>query len=423
MSAYPIAQTGEVQTPYYSPPNQPRMTDVQYFKSPLYTQLDPSLKRAIVETKNAVGCIFTDDGQVNGTALIIGRGLILVPKHCFPGLNGTIRFNDFQLIEATTIIDGEFDPVSGFKADYKILFSQKVYDLNLQPAKLSVSVATGSSLQINYQLNEQLYIIPYQSVDIGGGYATRSDLASVITMNGDSGGARFSMNAKAVHSIHQGESEALKINDIYYSLGTIQDNSGWVKYIFDELKINIIDLIYAGMDYSTIALQAHHVIPERHGILEVVRTKRESIYKIPPGVVEDIFSFISSFTTVELKKDLYAKAWSQRGTKYRYPAQSQPGFNTHDKWGTRFDVESQRSNAANLQIQVRGQTVATVLVSNELIPYATTDDKISAVVNYILRIFETSIYHANKNEEAIDSGIAFIGRCKDVYQDLLPPKK
>ena len=383
-----------------------RKTWEAYLTSQAFHNLSKDLKTTVLETRNAIGCVLTGDGQCNGTALLIGPGLILVPKHCVPGESGNIKFSTYvSPIQAQTLIDGEIDAPSAFRGDYKILYTNQVHDL--KPAKLSVSKALGQSLQINYQVDGELYVTPYESVESFGGYATRSDFSSVITINGDSGGAKLSLSAKAVHGIHQGESEALTINQIYHSLQAIQKENPSkgqvIQHILNALNANIVDIEMLGMHFSSVFLQPGQVIPERHGTLEAAVLSKEGVYKVPSSVTRDILNFFSSFKTLEAKRNFYSIIWCGTGTVYQLP--------TYASFGTRLDSQSPRNNAGNLQIQVKGQTVATVLVSNELAKYANgNDQKIAEVVNYITFKFFMAIKNVVHHDEAIVVAIALLGR-------------
>ena len=198
---------------------QKSMSKAEFFAS--WRPCSREENEAVSKTIKAIGCVLTDDRQPNGSALYIGGNFVISPKHCFPQMKGWIHFKEVDgfSVEATTIIDGELDPSPAFRADYKILRLKEVRDLKAPP--LSVGTAVGGGLQMNYQVDGELRITPYQSQDIGRGYATRSDLASVITTDGDSGGSRFSMLVQAVHAFHQGEREAFKVNDIYHSIASV----------------------------------------------------------------------------------------------------------------------------------------------------------------------------------------------------------
>lgn len=212
----------------------------------------------------AISCILTEDKQVNGSALLIHKNFILAPKHCFPYTEGEIKF-DGSVIHAEHFLDGECHPSSAFKSDFKILYSEETQ--NFRPAPLSVEAPIGEGVQLNYQIDGNLYALRYQSSAVGGGYATRSDLANVITINGDSGGARYSWTNKAVASIHQGESEALTINQIWHAIESIKNTSQdsvlrerAIK-VLNALNESVNDTTMLRMHFSTVFLQPGQVIP------------------------------------------------------------------------------------------------------------------------------------------------------------------
>jgi hypothetical protein len=398
MATNPLAPSGVAPLFYTNQSIQGQIKYKEYILSRAFQELDSTCKEAIVRTTRAIGCVLTDDGQQNGSALYIGQGFIIVPKHCFPAEKGLIRFisHDSPII-ATTVVNGELDPSLGFKADYKILFTEHAYDI--EPAKLSIEVAKGPSVQINYQVDGELYMTPYESVEEAPrGYATRSDFSSVITIDGDSGGSRFSINARAIHSIHQGESEALKMNDIYHSLEQIKNRGQLPQQILEILRMNIIDDTMLRMHFSSVSLQSTHVIPERHGRLAVAVISRERINPLTAQKFQDIFNFLDSINSQNSKRDFYARIWARIGTQYELPT-------------FRLDTQSPRYNAANLQIQVDRQTVATVLVSAELQNYVgSITPRIAEVTNYVVRQFRNAVNYARLNQTALVMGITLIGR-------------
>lgn len=375
----------------------------QFFSS--WKLSSPEEKEAVLKVKEAIGCVLTDDQQPNGSALYIGGHFVISPKHCFPQEEGFIYFKAVnRSLKAVTLIDGELDPSPEFRADYKILRLEEVN--NLKAPSLSVGIAAGGGLQINYQVDGELYITPYQSQEIGQGYATRSDLASVRTINGDSGGSRFSMLAKAVHAFHQGESEALKVNDLFHSIASLKTNEKKKQLIGPILKVlqeNCADIAMLSMDFSTVWLKPGQVIPERHGVLESIRKQPpKPTYPTPDEVFNDIVDFLKKIGGLSKEKNqFYGKIWS--GSRNIYT------LSTNKKWGTRLDCQKPLKNAANLQFQYKDVTIATVLVSNELAKRSTAAG-MAEVVNYVVRKLEEAIIHNKNNQTAIVIAVAPIGK-------------
>jgi hypothetical protein len=332
--------------------------------------------------------VLTDDDQINGTALFIGHYTAIVPKHSFPWPKGRVRCFDGQVVEAITVVDGGIEPSEGFKADYKIILAKEAKDI--MPALLSVSTPTGSSFQINYQLDGELYITPYTSEEVLHGYAMRSDHASVVTLNGDSGGIRVDSIQGVVHSIHQGESEALKINDIVQSLLTIDSKNPKISLILIEMQC--IDWQMLMIHASTVALQPDQVIPERHGTLQSFSVSLEKRTAVANDVFEDIKQFFLSFNTAQKKENFFANIWNQTGTIY-----GKNNFETYQSHGTRLDCQVPTATHANIQIQSKptiksdSETVATILVARTLIPYANTAFRRAEVVNYVLHKFKLGV--------------------------------
>ncbi len=347
-------------------------------------------KEKISSFIKSVGYILTDDDQFNGTALLISSEHILVLRHCFPQRTGRICFSAIGTVFAKTLIDGERAPLEGYKADYKILKILGAYTEPLQPAQLSVSSPIGQSLQINYQVDENLYVTPYESTNVNGGHAARSDESSVISSNGDSGGVRVCCNNFAVHSIHQGESEAIRINDIYHSIQSIR--SPISETVLRQLIV--IDLAILYLHASPLSLCAHHVVPDRHGTLTSTITVGEAVSLPVRDVIDDILALLQGNPD---KQSFYAAMWGRNRTIYR-----EETFGTYQQHGTRLDHQGYTTAGwCNLQIQVGKKTIATVLVSNELSAYGDNSVKQVKVVDYVFRKFEHAIWMFARSRKAI----------------------
>lgn len=370
----------------------------------VYRSTLPQKNQQIINrVANAVGCILTNDNQVNGSALLIHNNFALVPKHCFPFDKGKIKFGSLPSpVDAESFLDGDLDVPKEFRSDFKIVYIVDTY--NLISAPLSVDSPFGKGVQLNYQLDGNLYALPYESSGSVGGYATRSDLSSVITINGDSGGARLSWNSGGVCSIHQGQSEALTINQIYHTIEMISKSNTNLQCraleILSALSENIVDMPMLRMQNSTVYLHPNQVIPERHGTLKMIIISGESIYKVAKDIKDDVFKYCDTLNE-DSKKALFNAIWGPIGTIHK--------FDTHGTWGTRLDVQSPGKDSANLQIQVKGQTIATVQVAKELQQYGKTHPaRALEVVNYMLRKFRDGVNYAYGTAKATNVKISLI---------------
>lgn len=388
-------------TPHYTLDNPVRMPYQKYRLS-----IEDPARSVLDRVVQAIGCILTEDGQVNGTALLIHNTFILTPKHCFPYIEGKIKFAN-SVIHAVHFLDGECDPSSAFKSDFKILSLEETH--NLRPAPLSVEAPIGEGVQLNYQIDGNLYALPYQSFAVGGGYATRSDLANVITINGDSGGARYSWTNKAVASIHQGESEALTINQIGHAIESIKNTSQdsvlrerAIK-VLNALGVSVNDAAMLRMHFSTVFLQPGQVIPERHGLFQCQAISSENIKSIPKGIISQVLEYLKSLKETQGRElDFFSKIPGGVGNMYRIP--------NHQNEVARIDRQVRVSNAANIQIQVGSQTIATILVHDQLYAYAQRDQtRIAAVINYVSYLFWRGVKRASYNDNAIVRFASLIG--------------
>ena len=273
-------------------------------------------QQAIQKVAVAVGYVLTDDDQMNGSALAVNRDLILVPKHCFPFNNGRIFFEYLHnVIEAQTYLDGENDPPPEFRSDFKIL---KIKGKGLRPAPLSVDSSIGEGVQLNFRLDCNFYALPYETVESEGGYATRSDLVDEITANGDSGGARYSWLSKGVSGIHQGQSEALTINQIYHVVAAIFQRSQMLEVrqraleVLKALDENIVDKSMLIMHSSTVYLQPGQVIPERHGLFQSRVITSETIPAIPVATINQIYQYLDLINKEPEKKLDFSAEYEER---------------------------------------------------------------------------------------------------------------
>jgi hypothetical protein len=147
----------------------------------------------------------------------------------------------------------------------------------------------------------------------------------------------------------------------------------------------------AVVSYLTGPSQLHTLdseLPVVHGTLRVNVASREMVQKIPARTLEKALTFITSYLdSSEKKRELYSKLWGNPGTIARFDE-------------VRLDRQSQMHDATNVQIQVGSDTIATLLVSNEL---AGRDDqaKIAEVINYTVEKFTYALTHYKEHGYAI----------------------
>ena len=124
----------------------------------------------------------------SGNVTLISLNYVLVSGHCFKEEDGYVcKPLDFKIVKLK-------EPI-----------------IKIEPAPLMVSESVGKSLQLYFSTDFQLMIKEYISSD-NRGYVSRSDLGLMRTYYGESGAPRYSLTHNAIHSIHQGESEALTVN-------------------------------------------------------------------------------------------------------------------------------------------------------------------------------------------------------------------
>jgi|GEM_PF-4749412 hypothetical protein len=57
-----------------------------------YQTLSRQAQSKLDRIADVVGYVFTSDGQMNGSALLISKNFILLPWHCFPFAEGEVVF-------------------------------------------------------------------------------------------------------------------------------------------------------------------------------------------------------------------------------------------------------------------------------------------------------------------------------------------
>ena len=194
-------------------------------------------------------------GQFTGNCVVIAEDLVLTSRHCVENKVGFISKS-----EGRVVFDGFPE-----NSDFKILYFK---NLRANPIKLDVVPNCGDSIQMYFKVDEssqlKLYVKRFESES--GQYAKRSDFAFSKTKPGESGAPRMSMINGYVHAIHQGESEGLKINDIYDLLDRVSKNASDHQCLNAASilkRVHFENLEMKGMYWSSVALAIGDVEEEK----------------------------------------------------------------------------------------------------------------------------------------------------------------
>ncbi len=348
-----------------------------------YLQTLPAEKQKIIENVvQSVGCVFTEDGQVNGSALLIHKNLILVPKSSFPLAAGHIFFKGLdRFIRATTFLDGENDAPSSFRSNFKLLF---IVDQELTPAPLSVEFPMGEGVQFNYHIDGKLYALFYNTLEEASKYAVNSDAADGITIHGDAGGARYSWSYKGVTSLRQDEGASLTINQVYHVVEAIfaSAKNDIVKknaaFALEALQKSIVDMGMLEVDEMPRYLPPDQVIPGKYGLFQAREVSRENDRLVLKATREKIISYLESVSKSPRKSNNFFE--TILGTEKMIFF-----IRNKKKEIARIDIQSLFTDAAAILIRVRGKMLLTIQVQDAIVLWASNDpDRIAAVVHYIV---------------------------------------
>ena len=223
-------------------------------------RLDNDLTSKVNALAKATLPIFDEREEFKGNCVAIAEHLVLTIGHCIETGKEYIG----SLGKGEIIFDGS-DGQGIENLDFKILYLAKAC---LNPVALDVIPNVGTSIQIYFKEDSQVgvsqYVKPLESED--SAYATRSDRVFSTTYAGESGAPRMSMTIGAVYAIHQGESEGLKINDIYHALeyASLNRNHSRQKIAAKILKhMHVINLEMKGIYWSPLALRQGWVDEEK----------------------------------------------------------------------------------------------------------------------------------------------------------------
>ena len=197
-----ILQTAQTKTSHFD--SMVVVQPTKAFREKRLTWPIESLEQRLV---NATIPIFNISQDFTGNGVAIASNLILTSGHCVDGNEGIIGENT----KFEVIFNGK-----PYNLDFKIL---KTPTDSLYPVMLDVIPRIGQSLQIHFEKLSKGFkpVINYVESEKTE-YVTPSDKITMKTENGQSGAPRMSLNSKAVHAIHQGESEGLKVNAIYHAI-------------------------------------------------------------------------------------------------------------------------------------------------------------------------------------------------------------
>ncbi len=225
-----------------------------------YLANNPHSKASVTALSHATMPVYNMGNHFIGNGVAIAKDLVLVSKHCVNGENGNL--GHFGL--GKVVFDGSYERD---RLDFIILW---VKGANFSPVTLDVVAGVGESIQMyfkptfSYPYHLEMYVKPFES-DYSG-YAMRSDRASSKTDAGECGAPRMSLMNGYVHAIHQGESEGLKVNDIYSVLEQAsKDNSHPQNEVAKQIlqNIQVANLEMKGMEWSPLVLKQGDVYEEK----------------------------------------------------------------------------------------------------------------------------------------------------------------
>lgn len=217
-----------------------------------YLRVQPQLSNIVKRLSAATVALFDTNGYPLGNSVAITSQHLLTSGHCINGRCSAVVF------------DGAAS--GNGNLDFKILYFP---DGRFTPAPLSVTSGIGNSIQMYSKFDMisqrfRQYVKPFASDFVH--YATRSDLASVRTSHGESGAPRMSLISGGVHSIHQGESEGLKMIDIYSVLKAAARNTSdpqrqIAATILSQIKVQDVEM--SSMFWSPLQLSIGAVDEEK----------------------------------------------------------------------------------------------------------------------------------------------------------------
>jgi len=351
---------------------------------------------AHTRARESVGKLRNKDGQPLGCGILIGVDRLLVPYHVIEG-DCPENLSAFFTKNDSTTCCTRLCPVLRFlvvddQLDFAILQLSKG-DCNFYPGE------DFNIPDISHQDNPGAFVLgrfdqdePVSEYISGGEPCYDGEFCSFAnTDHGCSGSGYFDREGN-LFAMHLSRSSGLCGDDSQQrraiSLSKIIRAIPEVFRIQKSLPSPEVESIPA---CAITSLPSDHcVILERHGTLQSLISSSETIYPITKSLFSSIVSILhSKFNDIQAKKAFFDNIWGSLGTVYRHS-------------NFRIDRQSHTPTAANLQIQVKGITLATALVANDLLSYAQNNPaRIAEVVNYVVRKFEEAIHFAYHSEAAL----------------------
>ncbi|MBI3508612.1 MAG: hypothetical protein HY069_03115 [Chlamydiia bacterium] len=223
--------------------NSAREYSVEEFLSqqPAATAAVDRLSQAAILVRDAFG-------RFIGNGVAIAPTLVLTVGHC-------VNNNDERVI---------FDGACTSSHDFKVIHCPTERFVSVP---LTVTPGVGESVQLYFKEDQRQYAKLFVSEQ--NRQASRSDRALVPTYPGESGAPRMSLHSGAVHAIHQGESEGLKVLDIYTALSQAVYNpedpqTQSAQFILNQM--NVLDKEMAAFYWAPVELKIGAVQEEKPGV-------------------------------------------------------------------------------------------------------------------------------------------------------------
>ena len=214
-------------------------------------EVSQSYVKSLASATFSIGSL---NGDFYGNGVAIAEDLVLVSGHCFHEEGYVGRFR------GKVIFDGTLNHL-----DFKIV--QLEPGSCISPVTLDATPACGNALQLYFKIEASGKLARYVKsfeADMSS-YSQRSDIASILTSPGESGAPRMSLTTGCVYAIHQGESEGLKVSDIYEVLEQTSQRGGLrgaiAAGILDKIDVRGLDMRF--MNQSTIQLKSGDVEEEK----------------------------------------------------------------------------------------------------------------------------------------------------------------
>ncbi|WP_042280068.1 hypothetical protein [Candidatus Protochlamydia sp. R18] len=223
------------------------------------------IKQTVNSLYQATLPIYNETNRFMGNGVAIATDLLLTSGHCVEGKYAHVHSGTRGIFKAEVIFDGSNGELSNL--DFKILH---VAHANFKFITLDIQPGFGKSIQMYFKEKEGTLNPHVRSFEsMGGSYATRSDQSSSGTNRGESGAPRMSLYNGRVHAIHQGESEGLKVIDIYSALDRASKNKQSSQQVVAQgilRSVTFANRDMVGINTSTVVLELGGVVGEKPGV-------------------------------------------------------------------------------------------------------------------------------------------------------------